>query len=43
MPQLYALAPVSFKSSDVSCDCLAHVYGNAADQPGRKRHYAMWL
>jgi transposase len=40
LPQLYALATVSFKSSDVWCDCLAHVYGNAADQPGRKRHYA---
>ncbi|MBB6440166.1 hypothetical protein HNQ79_006679 [Streptomyces candidus] len=27
---LYALAPADFNSSVVSCDCLAHVYSNAA-------------
>lgn len=39
LPQLYAPAPAHFNSSDVSCDCLAHVYGNAADHPARKPHY----
>jgi hypothetical protein len=28
---LYASEPVQFNSAAPSCDCLAHVYGNAAD------------
>ena len=39
MSPLYALAPVGFNSSAVSCDCLAHVHGNAADHPDRERRY----
>ncbi|MGW2207204.1 transposase [Streptomyces sp. NPDC001774] len=39
LPQLYAPAPAHFNSSGLSCDCLAHVYGNAADHPARKPHY----
>ena len=39
MSLLYALAPADFNSSVVSCDCLAHVYGNAADHPDRVRRY----
>lgn len=39
MSLLYAPAPVEFNSSVVSCDCLAHVYGNAADHPDRVRRY----
>ncbi len=39
MSLLYAPAPVDFNSSVVSCDCLAHVYGNAADHPDRVRRY----
>lgn len=39
LPQLYAPAPAHFNLSDLSCDCLAHVYGNAADHPARKPHY----
>jgi hypothetical protein len=36
---LYASKPVDFNSPAVSCDCLAHVYGNAADHPDRERRY----
>jgi transposase len=36
---LYAPEPVHFNSPAVSCDCLAHVYGNAADHPDRVRRY----
>ncbi len=38
---MYALAAVPFNSLAVSCDCLAHVYGNAAsaDQPDRQQVY----
>jgi transposase len=36
---VYAPAPVDFNSSAVSCDCLAHVYGNAVDRPERVRRY----
>jgi transposase len=36
---LYAPTPAQFNSSVVSCDCLAHVYGNAADHPDRVRRY----
>ncbi len=39
MSLLYAPAPVYFNSSVVSSDCLAHVYGNAADHPGREPRY----
>jgi transposase len=36
---LYAPAPADFNFSAVSCDCLAHVYGNAADHPDRVSRY----
>jgi hypothetical protein len=36
---LYASEPVQFNSAAPSCDCLAHVYGNAADHPDRVRRY----
>lgn len=36
---LYAPAPADFNSPAVSCDCLAHVYGNAADHLDRVRWY----
>jgi hypothetical protein len=36
---LYAPEPVDFNSPAVLCDCLAHVYGNAADHPDRVRRY----
>ncbi|WTU95740.1 IS5 family transposase [Streptomyces sp. NBC_00045] len=36
---LYSPAPAQFNSSAVSCDCLAHVYGNAAEHPERVRRY----
>lgn len=39
MSYVYASVPAEFNSSVVSCDCLAHVYGNAADRPERERHY----
>lgn len=39
MSQLYAVAVPEFNSAAPSCDCLAHVYGNAADQPHRVRRY----
>ncbi|MFB9579880.1 IS5 family transposase, partial [Streptomyces yanii] len=39
MSQLYALAPGGSSSLVSSCDCLAHVYGNAADRPDRARAY----
>ncbi|MGW6982324.1 IS5 family transposase [Streptomyces sp. NPDC054932] len=35
----YSPAPTEFNSSAVSCDCLAHVYGKAADHPDRERWY----
>jgi hypothetical protein len=31
--------PVQFNSAASSCDCLAHVYGDAADHPDRVRRY----
>ncbi|MFJ2778106.1 transposase [Kitasatospora sp. NPDC087315] len=37
--QSVALSAVSSNSRVSSCDCLAHVYGNAADRPDRKRAY----
>jgi transposase len=39
LPQLYALAPVEFNSAAPTCDCVAHRFGNAADQPERVRWY----
>ena len=39
MSLLYASAPADFNSVAPSCDCLAHVYGNAADHPDRVRRY----
>jgi transposase len=39
LSQLYAVEVLEFNSSAGSCDCLAHVYGNAADQPERVRRY----
>lgn len=39
MPQLYAFAPRKSNLPSRSCDCLAHVYGNAADRPERARAY----
>jgi hypothetical protein len=36
---LYVSEPVQFNSAAPSCDCLAHVYGNAADHPDRVRRY----
>ncbi|MFD4318927.1 IS5 family transposase [Streptomyces sp. NPDC058548] len=36
---MYASELVEFNSLAVSCDCLAHVYGNAADHPGREPRY----
>ncbi|GAA3381526.1 hypothetical protein GCM10020367_73120 [Streptomyces sannanensis] len=39
MSLLYASEPVQFNSAAPSCDCLAHVYGNAADRPDRERRY----
>ncbi len=39
MSHVYAVAPVDSDSPAVSCDCLAHVYGNAADHPDRQRRY----
>ncbi|RPK58974.1 Xylulose-5-phosphate phosphoketolase [Streptomyces sp. ADI95-17] len=34
---LYASEHVQFNSAAPSCDCLAHVYSNAADHPDRER------
>ncbi|MGW0938449.1 transposase [Streptomyces sp. NPDC002666] len=35
MPQLYAVEPVELNSQAGPCDCPAHRFGYAADQPGR--------
>ncbi|MEU8700943.1 transposase [Streptomyces sp. NPDC048680] len=37
---LYAVGGQDLNSSVVSCDCLAHRFGNAADQPGRAPVYS---
>ncbi|WP_370072858.1 transposase [Streptacidiphilus sp. MAP5-3] len=34
------MSALSSSSSGMSCDCLAHQFGNAADQPDRARRYA---
>lgn len=39
MSLLYVSEPVQFNSAAPSCDCLAHMYGNAADHPDRVRRY----
>jgi transposase len=39
MSQLYALSPTGSSSFVSSCDCLAHRFGNAADQPDRRSAY----
>ncbi|MEU6071202.1 IS5 family transposase [Streptomyces sp. NPDC047082] len=39
MLQSFALAPVESNSPSLSCDCLAHRFGNAADGPERVRCY----
>ena len=39
MSQLYAVETPELDSAVPSCDGLAHVYGNAADQPDRVRRY----
>lgn len=39
MSQLYVVEVPGFNSVIPSCDCLAHVYGNAVDQPDRARRY----
>ncbi len=39
MSLLYVPWHVDFNSPTVSCDCLAHAYGNAADHPDRERRY----
>lgn len=39
MSMLYAVGGGDLNSSVVSCDCLAHRFGNAADQPGREPAY----
>ncbi|WP_455770584.1 IS5 family transposase [Streptomyces antibioticus] len=39
MPQSSVSMAKQSNSAAPSCDCLAHVYGNAADQPERRRRY----
>ncbi|MFF0630521.1 transposase [Streptomyces sp. NPDC004296] len=39
MSQLYAAATVQSGSATLSCDCLAHRFGNAADNGVRERRY----
>ncbi|TDT94130.1 transposase [Streptomyces sp. 846.5] len=39
MSQFYALAGVGSKSAARECDCLAHRFGNAGDQPYRRPRY----
>ncbi|MEU9380451.1 IS5 family transposase [Streptomyces sp. NPDC048279] len=39
MPQSFALTCVESNSPSLSCDCLAHRFGNAADGPERVRCY----
>ena len=36
---LYAVEGAGLNSAGVSCDCLAHRFGNAADHPGRRPVY----
>ncbi|WP_438453051.1 transposase [Streptomyces asiaticus] len=39
MPQSSVSMAGRSNSAAPSCDCLAHVYGNAADRPERQRRY----
>lgn len=39
MPQSFVLSPASSNSPSRSCDCLAHMYGNASDRPSREPRY----
>jgi transposase len=39
LSQFYAVSSLEFNSSSSVCDCLAHRFGNAADQPGRAPVY----
>lgn len=39
MSQFCAVSSFTFNSSALSCDCLAHRFGNAADRPNRMRRY----
>lgn len=39
MSLLYALAPVGSSPATLSCDCLAHRFGNAADNGTHERRY----
>jgi transposase len=39
LSQFYAVEAPGSNPAVPSCDCLAHVYGNAADQPDRVRRY----
>src|SRR3954465_2484874 len=39
VPQSPVSLPAGSNSVALSCDCLAHVYGNAADHPDRVRRY----
>ncbi|GGX30747.1 hypothetical protein GCM10010341_60170 [Streptomyces noursei] len=39
MSPLYALTSAVLNSGSRSCDCLAHVYGNAGNHPDRVRRY----
>lgn len=39
MPQLYVVVSSESSSSTPECDCLAHRFGNAGDQPERVRRY----
>lgn len=39
MPQFYASVSAESNPAAPSCDCLAHLYGNAADHGGRVRRY----
>jgi hypothetical protein len=39
LSQLYVAVSGEFNSPVVSCDCLAHRFGNAADQPERVPTY----
>lgn len=36
---LYSLEPLPFNFAAVACDCLAHRFGNAADQPCQVPRY----
>ncbi|GED88847.1 hypothetical protein TNCT6_59320 [Streptomyces sp. 6-11-2] len=39
MPQSSVLVPDESNSAAPLCDCLAHMFGNAVDRPGRQHQY----